>query len=490
MASEFPKASAAVAFGRPNQPDIAQRAPNARALTVVLAALLTGAFLAPLDFFAVNLALPAIRADLRASPAQLQLVIAAYGCAFGVLLVTGGRLGDRFGRKRMYMAGLASFMLSSALCACAGSGGALIAFRVAQGISAAVAVPQIIATIRTVFPTDWQTRAIALYGFVIGVSSVVGQLAGGWLVTERPFGFGWQMIFLLNLPIGGAALIGVWLRLQENRAPKAFRIDLVGAALLSLALFLLVFPLSVGRENGWPLWSWLTLAASAPLFIVFLLFERRKETAGGSPLVELNLFRNKVFSTGLILAFLFYLDSGFFLTYGVFLQIGLQWSGLACGVATLPFGFGAILGSWQSPTLVRKFGVNALAPGFACLALGFLLAALALLLGSAPHPAFYVALFVAGAGHGAVLPSIAGLVVREIEPAKAGLATGLVTSVLQIGSAFGATLLGGLFLWRLPLVADPLDYASAFQLVLYALGGLSAFCTWPASRMSLLRRGA
>jgi MFS family permease len=381
-------------------------------------------------------------------------------------------------------------MLSSALCACAGSAAALIVFRVAQGISAAIAVPQIIATIRTVFPTEWQTRAIALYGFVVGVSSVVGQLAGGWLVTRRPFGFGWQMIFLLNLPIGAAALVGVWLRLQENRAPKAFRIDLVGAALLSLALFMLVFPLSIGRESGWPLWSWLMLAASAPLLVMFLLFERRKESADESPLVELNLFRNPVFSTGLVLAFLFYLDSGFFLTYGVFLQIGLQWSGLACGLATLPFGCGAILGSWQSPALVRKLGVNALAPGFACLALGFVLAGLALSGGSAPSPAFYLALFIAGAGHGAVLPSIAGLVVREIEPAKAGLATGLVTSVLQIGSAFGATLLGGLFLWRLHPGADASDYASAFRIVLYALAGLCVFCAWPASRMSRMRRGA
>ncbi|MGF6239934.1 EmrB/QacA subfamily drug resistance transporter [Paraburkholderia sp. GAS38] len=443
---------------------------------LALTVLLTGAFLSPLDYFIVNLALPSIRTGIHASSAELQLVVSVYASAFAVLLVTGGRLGDLFGRKKLFMSGMAGFVIASALCAGSPNGMILVIGRVLQGAAASVMVPQILATIRTVFPKEQQTKVMSLYGFVFGIAAVVGQLGGGALITLRPFGLEWQSIFLINIPVGTLALIGAWKFVPENRSAHGARIDSVGVILLSLFLGLVIYPLTQGREAGWPTWTFVSFGASVPVFLLFLLAEYRLKLRGGDPLVDLQLFRNPVFSLGLLLAFCFYCDSVFFLTYGIYLQSGLHWTPLAAGFAIFPFGIGAVLGPLLSPALVRRVGSHVLTTGFALLAIGFGTSGAALLHALEPHALFFGGLFLAGMGHGIVLPSVVRIVIGEIAPEKAGLASGVVTSMLQIGSAFGATAISGAFFSVLSSGTTSADYVRAYQTGIAIVSVLFVVC--------------
>jgi len=219
--------------------------------TAIITVLLMGAFLPPLDFYIVNLALPAIRNGLQATGGQLQLIVSCYSSAYAVFLITGGRLGDLYGRKRMFIAGMAGFMLASAICGLAPNGSVLILGRILQGASAAVMAPQVLATIRTIFSAEEQPRVIGLYGSVFGLASIVGQLFGGALITLHPLGLTWQSIFLINIPIGIITLIGAMRFLPEIRASSRPKIDLAGVLLLSLFLTSIIYPSpAAGKPDG------------------------------------------------------------------------------------------------------------------------------------------------------------------------------------------------------------------------------------------------
>ncbi|MFM0360622.1 MFS transporter [Paraburkholderia sediminicola] len=432
---------------------------------LALAVLFVGAFLAPLDYFIVNLALPSIHTGLNATDAQLQLVVSAYASAYAVLLITGGRLGDLFGRRRMFMTGMAAFVVASALCGFATSGHMLVISRIVQGIAAAVMAPQVLATIRAVVPLHRQTKVMSLYGFVFGLSSIVGQLGGGALITYHPFGLDWRIIFLINIPIGIVAFIGTWKFVPENQPATNTGIDLKGVALLSMVLLLVIYPMTHGREAGWPTWTFVMFALAVPVFALFVATERRVERGGGHPLVDLQLFRNPAFALGLVLAFLFYCNSAFFLTYGIFLQTGLHWTPLASGMAIMPFAIGFVVGPLTSPAVVKRIGGHVLALGFSMMTVGFTVTGW-----SATHAAtatpdllFYCGLVCAGVGHGLLLPSIMRIVLLEVAPEKAGLASGVVSSTLQIGSAFGTAAISGAFFGVVGGRETPAAYAHAFQ---------------------------
>jgi MFS family permease len=228
----------------------------------IIIVLLLGAFLPPLDFYIVNLALPAIGNGLRTTGGQLQLIVSCYASAYAVFLITGGRLGDLYGRKRMFITGMAGFIIASAICGLAPNGSVLILGRILQGASAAVMAPQVLATIRTIFSTAEQPRVIGLYGSVFGLASIVGQLFGGVLITLHPLGLTWQSIFLINVPIGIAALLGAMRFLPEAKPLSRPKIDLAGVLLLSLLLGSIIYPLTRGREAGWPAWTFISLLAA------------------------------------------------------------------------------------------------------------------------------------------------------------------------------------------------------------------------------------
>jgi EmrB/QacA subfamily drug resistance transporter len=453
-----------------------------------LAVLLIGAILPPLDYFIVNLALPAIRDGIGASESHLQLVVSAYACAYAVVLTTGGRLGDLYGRKRIFMIGMAGFVLASVLCGVAGNGNILVAGRTLQGLFAAILAPQVLSTIRSVFTAREQVRVMGFYGFVFGLSAVIGQLGGGALISLHPFGLGWRSIFLVNLPIGVFALLGAWRYLPENKSPRSARIDVAGMVLLSLFLGLLIYPLTRGREEGWPAWTLLSLAASVPALIVLLVVEKREIASGREPLLDLRLFNNPIIGGGLALAFLLYFGlSTFFLIYGIYLQGSLGWTPLQSGMAILPFGLGFLASPLFSPWLVQRLGgFRVLSLGFALLGGGLVLTALPPL----PDLLFYLGLAAMGVGQGLTLPSVLRIVMGAAESHQAGAASGMVSTVLQIGAAVGAATLGGIFFSHLGTPPSPADYLGGFKAAVYVQASVLLLCMLLSLRLGSPRMRA
>jgi EmrB/QacA subfamily drug resistance transporter len=441
-----------------------------------LPVLLIGAFLPILDFNVVNLALPAIRQDLAATSSEVQFVISAYAATYAVFLITGGRLGDWLGRKRMFMAGVVGFTLASILCGTAWSPAVLIAGRILQGLMATMMAPQVLASIRVLFPASEQGRALGFYGATFGFGNIAGQILGGVLVSSHPFGFTWQAIFLINVPIGLAALIGSLLFLGDSRADHAQRLDVGGVALLSVTLTLVVYPLVEGRESGWPAWMIVMIALSPIALRAFVGFERRVAVRGGSPLVDISLFRQGGFAIGVAMAFVFYTLSSFYLTFSVYLQGGLHLTPLDAGLRTVPFGIGYFAASFAAAGIMQRLGPRALTLGFAVQVLGFGAVALAVM---GPLAGYLAAgLVVAGVGFGIVMPSVIKAVIGGIDQRHAGLASGIVMSTFQIGAAIGVATIGGVFFSVLGSGEGPAAYAHAFSIALgcnialLALGGV------------------
>jgi EmrB/QacA subfamily drug resistance transporter len=453
-----------------------------------LVVLLIGAFLPPLDFYIVNLALPAIQEGLQTSGGQLQLIISCYASAYAVFLITGGRLGDLYGRKRMFMTGMTGFVLASVLCGIAPNSSVLVGGRILQGAAAAVMVPQVLATIRTLFSVEEQPRVIGLYGSVFGLAAIVGQLIGGTLITLHPLGLTWQSIFLINVPIGLGTLVGAAKFVPEFRPLRRVKIDLIGVALLSLFLGSIIYPLTRGREAGWPPWTFVSFAASVPLLASFIYFERWLARTDSEPLVDLRLFKNFTFVIGLVMAFFFYCISVFFLTFGIYLQTGLGWSALASGMAIMPFAVGFFAGTLRSAKLYERIGNNILSVGFGLLAFGFAITALVLHAGFGPGILFYAGLIAAGVGQGFLQPSTVRIVLTEVEPEKAGLAAGVVTSTLQVGAAVGVAAVGSVFFAVLNNQSAAAAYADAFASGLAVAAGLQVIGIGLATILNERRR--
>lgn len=414
------------------------------ALIVVLAAPLMAIF----GQFVVNVAIATMQRDLRASFGQIQLVIAAYALAYAVLLVTGGRLGDLFGRKRLFLVGLGGFTLASALCGLAAGPAPLIAARVAQGAAAALMSPQVLAIIRVTFPPREQSAAFAVYGATLGLAGILGQLGGGLLIRANIFGLGWRPIFLINLPVGLAAFVAAALLLRESRAPAVRRLDLGGVAILTAGLFLLVGPLVVGRDTGWPPWSRLCLLAAAPALAGFVGFERRLAARGGAPLVDLALFRDRAFSLGLVVTLLLMMsNAGYFLILALYLQIGLGFSPLTAGLTFTPDAVGFFLAATLSARLAPKLGSRLLTLGVALRVVGL---ALAILAARDAGAGLRVAdllpgLFLQGFGSGCVSAPLVGFILQGIRGGNAGAAAGVLTTVQQVAGALGVAVIGLLF---------------------------------------------
>jgi EmrB/QacA subfamily drug resistance transporter len=439
---------------------------------LALPVLLTGAFLPILDFNVVNLALPAIREHLGASASEVQFVISAYAATYAVFLITGGRLGDLLGRRRMFLTGVAGFTVASVLCGIAWSPNVLVAGRILQGLTATAMAPQVLASIRVLFPAAEQGRALGFYGATFGLANICGQLLGGVLVSAHPFGLAWQAIFLINVPIGLAAFLGGMLFLTDSRAAQAQRLDIGGVILLSLTLGLLVYPLIEGRESGWPAWIIAMLLASPLTLAAFVRFEARLSARGGDPLVALHLLRNCDFVIGLVMALAFYMLSSFYLTFAVYLQSGLHQTPLAAGLATLPFATGFFVASLLSSYVMQWLGGRALTLGFALQVIGFGTVMLAVG-GMLPH-SLELGLVCGGLGFGTVMPSVIKAVIGSIDPRHAGLASGMMISTFQIGVA----MIGGVFYSLLGPRPDAGDYAHAFTIALGCNVALLALGGW------------
>ncbi|MFC5910071.1 MFS transporter [Streptacidiphilus monticola] len=416
---------------------------------LALAVVMTASFMDLVDATIVNIAIPSLQRDLHAGFSSIQWITAGYALAFAIGLITGGRLGDIHGRKRVFLLGAAGFTLASALCGFAVNPEMLVATRLLQGGAAALMVPQVLAIIHATFDAEERGKVFGLFGAMIGLGAVTGPLLGALLTQWNLFGLEWRPIFLINLPVGLAAVVLGRAWITESKAPQALRLDLLGVALASIGLFLVLFPLVQGKENGWPLWGWGMVAAGTAVLAGFLRWERVKTARDGSPLVELSLFRVRSFAAGIAVQLTFGVITGiFFLTWTLYLQFGLGWTPLHAGLTGLPFSVACSAAAGMSVQfLVPRFGRRTLQAGAVVMALGAVLyLAEALRYGTGIHSWQMIApLAVLGAGMGLVFAPLTDAVLSGVPTRHAGSASGLINTTMQLGNAFGLALVSVVF---------------------------------------------
>ncbi|HEY2636185.1 MAG TPA: MFS transporter, partial [Solirubrobacteraceae bacterium] len=316
---------------------------------LLLPVLFIGIFMIILDVFIVMVAAPSLRSDLGASETEVQWVVAAYLVAYAMTLITAGRLGDIVGRRRMLRCGFALFTLASGLCALAPSPTALIAARVVQGLGSAAMWPQVLSIVQVEYTPEERPRAFALQGLVQGLAAVTGQIVGGALISLNLLGLGWRWVFLVNLPVGLAALVLAGRVVPESRSPESHRLDLAGVGVATAALALLLLPIVQGHELGWPWWTFALIAASAPVTLLFVGWERRVERRGGSPLVHLALFAQRGFRVGIVAAVVQFTVPSFFLFLGIYLQQGAGLTPIEAGLVFTPLAVAFVAGSMLGP---------------------------------------------------------------------------------------------------------------------------------------------
>lgn len=429
---------------------------------IVLVILLMAAILSPLDFYIINLALIPIQKGLNTSSGQLQMIVSFYTFAYAVFQITAGRLGDLVGRKKIFLIGLMGFILSSAICGCAGSPNVIIIGRILQGISGAVMAPQILAIIHITFSEKEKTIVMALYSFTFGMAAVLGQYIGGILMSYNIFGLGWRVIFLMNIPIGLIAWIGSIYLLPKMNKTSGEYIDILGMILLSLSLGFIIYPLTLISEKGFNVFTGLMLVSSVILMLFFIVYEKKTMHKGKIPLVDMNLFKYKNLTLGSIIAFLFYTSGIFYLALSIYLQSGQGWDALKAGSIIIPFGIAFLISSLLSPILVKQIGGYVLNVGIFFKALGFGCIIYSISLSDPTSYLFIIGLILAGAGMGLILSSLVRISLKGIPFEYSGLASGIVNSSLQIGSAIGVAVIGSVFF----SLCKSSNYTYAFQISL------------------------
>jgi EmrB/QacA subfamily drug resistance transporter len=439
--------------------------------------MLSGTFLVVLDFFIVNVALPSMQHELQAGTATLQLVVAGYGLATAAGLITGGRLGDMFGRRRMFMLGLLLFTLASAACGFAPNAELLVAARVLQGLAGALLQPQVLAMIGLAYAGEDRARAFAAYGLTLGLGATLGQLVGGLLIHADLAGLGWRSCFLINVPIGLLALVlapRVIPPLANSAGNSSSKLDLAGMLLVAAGSVAVVLPLVEGRQQGWPLWSWLCLAAALPLLAAFAFQQRWLAARGGAPLVAPTLLANRRFVMGLFTTLAFYVgNASLYFVLALYLQQGLALDPLTSGIVFTSLAVGFFATSMAGARLARRFGGKPpIALGALVLAAGHALqfVNVAGWAGHSHRVAWMVPLLlVQGAGLGMVMAPLVSTVLAGLPPQHAGVASGVLSMVQQASNALGVALIGILFYGRLGDSFNGASYNSAFGVALLYL---------------------
>jgi EmrB/QacA subfamily drug resistance transporter len=437
-----------------------------------------------LDSTVANVAAPSIRAGLGGSYADLQWIAAGYTLAMAVALLTGGRLGDTYGRKRVLLAGIAGFTLSSVLCATAQTPATLIVARIVQGVCGAVMLPQGFGLTRDLFGPAEMKKAWGVFGPMMGLSAVLGPVIAGVLIHADLLGSGWRMIFAINLPIGVLALV-LGAKYLPDVAPTArgARLDAAGVGLAGSGAFLLIFPLVQGRELGWPAWTLAMLGAAFPVLCGFALHQVRRQRAGRTTLVEPSVFTKRSYVSGVVFAIAFTASmGGMILTLGVFLQLGLGYGALHASLTTAPWALGALFGSAFGGITMQRLGRRVLHLGLVLMGGGVL--GLYAVLQSAgagiTHWDFVAPLLVGGAGMGMIFVPLFDIILGGVEAHEIGSAAGTLQALQQLGMTLGIAVLGTVFFNVLgpgapgspAHVAKALDAASTTAL---CTAGLTAF---------------
>ncbi len=462
-------------------------APDAAPLRhrLMLPLLLVGQAMAAVDTSIVNVAAPAIRRDLGISGALLQLVIAGYVLAYAVLLVTGARLGDDHGYRRVFVLGVAIFTAASLACGLAPDTAVLIVARVVQGVGAALIVPQVLSLIQREFAGAERARAVGYYSMILGLAVVIGQLLGGAIVTVDVLGLSWRPAFLINVPVGLALLLSARGVLPAARGALRRRLDLAGVTVLTLAMVLVVVPLTFGHELGWPAWTWLSLLLGLIGLVAFVRLEEALARRGGSPLLDLAVLRGPGVKPGLVVLFIGMGQyGGLVFTVAVYLQSGLGYSPLASGLVFTAYasGFAAANLNWSKlPERLLLWTPTTVLLTLA--AVDALLAGLLLARGWTPALALPL-LLVAGTCHGLAFGPVVSRLATRIEPAFAPALSGLVTTATQLSIVVGIATLGTIYLAAAK--AGPPGRAVALVACAVALAALAA--AGCAARLATARR--
>lgn len=448
-------------------PDAAPAIPW-RAVSVVM----VGMFMAILDSFIVVVAGPSIQADLGASAGELQWTLAGYQLSYAVFMITGGRLADLYGRRRIFVLGTAVFTLSSIACALAQDPGTLIVSRVVQGFGAALMVPQVFAVITLLVPEKGRHRVFGVLGIVIGMATISGQLVGGLLIGADLFGSDWRSVFWINVPIGLATIALALKYVPESRASGARKLDLPGMLALSVSLLLLTFPLIQGREAGWPWWTWACFVASAAGFALFVVIERRIDSRGGDPLMKLSLFSQRSFSLGIVLVTSVYaLLSSYYLALSIAMQAGLGMSALGAGLVYTPAAVTFFVFSMVASRMVPKCGRRVLEIGSIVLASGYLATAIVLLSGPELTPLLVIpTLVLQSIGGGLLITPLLNTVLTRVAPETVGMASGALSTAQQIGGALGVAVIGAVFFNSFHPEVDGRVEAAGFAFAMSSIG--------------------
>jgi EmrB/QacA subfamily drug resistance transporter len=444
--------------------------PTTRLPWAVLAIVLIADVMDLVDGTIVNVAAPSIRGDLGGGDSAMQWLVAAYGLAFAVLLITGGRLGDLLGRRRLFIAGIVAFTTSSVLCAVAPSIGVLIALRGLQGASGALLIPQGFGMLKEVFPSEQLTKAFAAFGPVMGLSAVIAPILGGALIDADLLGSGWRAIFLVNAPLGVAGLIGALRVMPRTAGAPGTRLDPGGAVIASAAAFALIYPLVQGRELGWPAWSFVLLAAGIAGFGLFAAYERRHRERA---LIAPSLLANRAFTSGIVVAVCFFAGMiGLNLVISLFCQVGEHFSPLRTGLTLAPFAVGVAFTAPASYPVAQRFGRASIQAGFALMGAGLVVLA-AMVHGAGGDVTAWTLVpgeLVAGMGMGLSLPPLFDFILAGVADREVGSASGVLNAIQQLGASLGIAVLATVFFAHLDSAPPFRAMASTTLLTLVPLG--------------------
>jgi EmrB/QacA subfamily drug resistance transporter len=406
-----------------------------------------------LDSTIVNIAIPSIQANLGATYSAIQWLIAGYSLTFALLLITGGRMGDVFGYKKMFMIGVGGFTIASLLGGIAPNIEFLVGARLLQGGMAALMVPQVMSLMQVMYKPKERAGVMGLFGMLGGLAASLGPIVGGLLIKANLFNWDWRPIFLINLPVGVFALIAGWKFLPDGKSVHPLHLDLKGTVLIMVALSLLVFPLIEGRELDWPLWIILMLAASIPALMLFGWYEVRKDRADKSALIVPALFKVRSFATGIGLNLLVEaLMLGYFLTVTLVMQVGLGYSPIKAALTGVPTAVGMTIGfAVLGQKMIGKFGRNVIPMASAIFAIGLVYTAWIITHFSlATEPWHFIpGLLVIGIGLSLTMIPIFSAALQDVDPGHAGSASGILNAVQQVGGAVGIAIIGVIFFGQL-----------------------------------------
>lgn len=440
----------------------------------LLACILVGVFMAILDVAIVNVALPVMQKTIHASGAQLQLVVASYIATYATLLITGARLGDMFGYRRLFLIGVAIFTTASLACGLAPSPATLIGFRVVQGAGAAWMIPQVLSFIQNYFAGAERARALGIYATVIGGAAIAGQVIGGVIVNANLFGWQWRPVFLVNVPIGIVLWVASRLYIPADTGQPGRQLDLQGVAILSFAVLALVIPLTLGREWRSSTLTWGSLASSFIAMVLFGVLEKRTSQRGGQPLIHSRLLRAPGFVTG-ILAILVAMGGygGILFLLTLYVQEGLRDRPLIAGLVFLPSAIAFSITSLNWRKLPISWHRPMIPIGLLISSVALAVLAVSLLAGSITLP-MELAIFCFGGGMGLAFSPLFNFSLARVQPTDAADASGVLATVNQLGQVIGIAVYGTLLLGSFHVPADAPHAAILTALAMSAGAALAA----------------